>query len=179
MCPVCKESKLSNLELEQNLQSSQCAKCNGIWISADQYDFWLKLHGENLPEKPPEGPSLQSGETSAAKFCPECKYILMKYRIGHQVGFSLNRCGQCGGIWFDKNEWQIMKSRNLHDDVHLIFSQAWQSAIRADEHKAAMDAMWREQLGDADLAEIAKIKDWLDGHPKSAQLHAYLLSGRR
>jgi len=179
-CPVCKESTLSNHELEPNLNSSQCSKCKGVWISADHYDQWMKLHGENLPEKPPEeGLNLLSGETIGAKFCPECKYILMKYRVGHQVGFSLNRCGHCGGIWFDKNEWEIMKSRNLHDDVHLVFSEPWQSAIRAEEHEAAMDEIWRQQLGDTDLSEIRRIKTWLDKHPKSAELRAFLLDSKQ
>jgi Zn-finger nucleic acid-binding protein len=178
-CPVCKESTLSNHELEPNLYSSQCRKCNGYWISADQYDKWMKLHGENLPEKPPEeGLNLLSGETTGARFCPECKYILIKYRVGHQVGFSLNRCGHCGGIWFDQNEWEIMKSRNLHDDVHLVFSEPWQSAIREEEHKAAMDDIWREQLGETDLSEIRRIKTWLDKHPKSGELRAYLLDNK-
>ena len=74
----------------------------------------------------------------------------------------------------DKNEWEIMKSRNLHDDVHLVFSQEWQSAIRAEEHKAAMDEILRSQLGDADLNEIRRIKTWLQAHPRSAELFAYL-----
>ena len=102
-CPVCKESSLTCRELEANLHSSQCSKCNGVWIGASQYEQWLLVHGENLPEKPPEeGISLVSGEMSGARFCPECKYILMKYAVGHQLGFSLNRCGHCGGIWLTK-----------------------------------------------------------------------------
>jgi len=179
-CPVCKEDTLSYCELEANLQCSQCSKCGGVWISAWQYEQWLQLHGENLPERPPEeGVSLVSGEMPGAKFCPECKFILMKYKVGHKVGISLNRCGHCGGIWFDKNEWEILRSRNLHDDVHLVFSQAWQSAVRAEEHKAAMDEIWRNELSDADLNEIRRIKSWLENHPKSAELYAYLISGRQ
>jgi hypothetical protein len=81
-------------------------------------------------------------------------------------------------MWFDQNEWEIMKSRNLHDDVHLVFSQPWQSAVRAEEHTAAMDDILRQQLGDADLKEIKRIKDWIQKHPKSAELYAYLLFGK-
>jgi Zn-finger nucleic acid-binding protein len=178
-CPVCNENTLSFCQLEANLSSSQCSKCGGVWISASQYEQWLKLHGENLAEKSPEeGVNLVSEETPKAKFCPDCKYILIKYKVGHDVGFSLNRCDHCGGIWFDKNEWQIMKSRNLHDDVHRVFSQAWQSVVRAEEHKAAMNEILRNQLGEADLNEIRRIKTWLQTHPKSAELYAYLLSDK-
>ncbi len=102
----------------------------------------------------------------------------MKYKVGHGIGFSLNRCGHCGGVWFDKNEWEIMKSRNLNDDVHLVFSEAWQSAVRHEEHQNAMDEILRKQIGDEDLKEIQRVKTWLQGHPKSGELYAYLLSGR-
>jgi Zn-finger nucleic acid-binding protein len=178
-CPRCKEEKLSQHELEKNLNSSRCGKCSGVWISSAQYEQWLKLHGTNNPEKAADATvDLVSGEAHGAKFCPECKYILIKYKVGHDVGFSLNRCGHCGGIWFDKNEWEIMKSRNLNDDVHLVFSEAWQSAVREEEHKNAMDEILKEHIGDADLKEIQRIKIWLQSHPKSSELYAYLLSGR-
>lgn len=178
-CPGCKEEGLSQHELEQDLHSSRCGKCNGVWVSSSQYQQWLKHHGENLPEKAPDaGVNLETNEAHGAKFCPECKYILLKYKVGHNVGFSLNRCGHCGGVWFDKNEWEIMKSRNLNDDVHLVFSEAWQSAVRAEEHNNAVDEILRKQIGDTDLKEIQRIKTWLQSHPKSAELYAYLLSGR-
>ena len=178
-CPVCKTGSLAEHTPEPNLRASQCSKCTGVWIGALHYEEWLKQHGENLPEKAPEaGIALTSGEKPGAKFCPECNFVLMKYKIGHDIGFSLNRCGQCAGIWFDQNEWEIMKSRNLHDDVHLVFSQGWQAAIRGDDHQAAMDEIWREQIGPSDFTEIRRIKAWLSKHPKQAELYAYLMSGR-
>ncbi|CAN5247929.1 hypothetical protein BH10CYA1_BH10CYA1_09560 [soil metagenome] len=178
-CPGCKEDCLSQHELDENLHSSRCGKCKGVWVSSAQYEQWLKHHGANLPEKAPDANlNLVSGEAQGAKFCPECKYILIKYKVGHDVGFSLNRCGHCGGIWFDKNEWEIMKSRNLNDDVHFVFSEAWQSAVREEEHKTAMDEILRQRIGDADLKEIQRVKTWLQSHPKSSELYAYLLSGK-
>ncbi len=179
-CPVCRqENTLAEQELEPNLNASQCRKCGGMWITSRQYETWLSLHGENLPEKPAEeGVKIVSGEVRGAKFCPDCQFILVGYKVGHEVGFSLNRCGHCGGIWFDKNEWEILKSRNLHDDVHLIFSQAWQSSIRTEERKTVLDEILREQLGDTDFTEIQRIKRWLQNHPNSMQLYSYLLSGR-
>jgi Zn-finger nucleic acid-binding protein len=176
-CPVCKETALADRELEPNLNCSSCSNCGGSWISSSQYDQWLTVHGEKLPEKAPEeGVKLVSGEKAGIKFCPECKTYLVKYKVGHGVEFSLNRCGRCGGVWFDKNEWEIMKSRNLHDEVHLVFSQAWQSSVREDEHKAAMDEILGSQLGEADFKEVQRIRNWLKEHPKSAELYAYLLA---
>jgi Zn-finger nucleic acid-binding protein len=178
-CPVCREQTLTENQLEADLACLRCSKCNGSWVSVWQYDQWLSLQRENLPEKESDPTiTLVSGETAGVRFCPGCNYLLIKYQIGHQVPFTLNRCGHCGGVWFDKNEWEILKSRNLHDDVHLVFSPTWQSAVRREEHKQAIDEILREQLGDDDLKEIQRIKAWLQRHPKSAELYAYLMPDR-
>lgn len=178
-CPVCPAGTLSDHAPEPKLSAKKCNECTGIWIGALNYEGWLKEHGDTLPEKAPDATlTIQSGEKPGAKFCPECKYILMKYKVGHDIEFTLNRCGQCAGVWFDKNEWDILKARNLHDEVHLIFSQPWQAAIRAEEHEAAMEKIWRDQIGPSDLSEIRRIKNWLAKHPKSAELYAFLLAGR-
>lgn len=175
-CPVCKEDTLSVKELEPKLFSSRCSKCDGVFISAEQYGQWLHLHGENLPEKPSEeSMKIAPAESFGAKFCPECKFMLMKYKVGHKLSFAINRCSHCGGMWFDKNEWEVLKSRNLHDDIHFVFSHAWQSAVRAEEHQTAMDEILRREIGDADLEEIRRIRAWLHAHPRSAELYAYLL----
>ena len=147
-----------------------------MWITAQQYDDWLARHADNQPEKPADpNAQLLSGEKLGAKFCPVCQYLLVKYKVGHQTNFSLDRCGHCGGVWLDKNEWDILKSRNLHDDVHLMFSPAWQAAVRSEQHEAAMDEIWREHLSEADLSEIRRVKQWIDAHPKAAELRAFLL----
>lgn len=175
-CPVCKSETLSNNEQEPGLLCNKCGECGGVFISAEQYNQWLRAHGANLPEKPAqEQVELVSGETVGAKFCPQCRFMLMKYKVGHNVNFSLNRCGHCGGMWFDKNEWEILKSRNLHDDVHMVFSHSWQSKVRDDERVAFLDAALRKELGEEDFNEVRRIKGWMDSHPKSAQLFAFLM----
>lgn len=178
-CPICKENKFSLRELDSNLQANECGKCNGVFIGAMQYDQWLSRHGVNLPEKAPDKDvTLVTEESHSAKLCPECKYILIKYKVGHETGFAVNRCGHCGGMWLDKNEWESLKSRNLHDDINLMFSDTWQSKVRAEEHEKALDEIIRGQLGAADYEEIRRIKSWIQKHPKSNELYAYLLRSR-
>lgn len=40
-----------------------------------------------------------------------------------------------------------MKSRNLHNEVHYIFTKSWQEKIREDEISNNLDAMYEKQLG--------------------------------
>jgi Zn-finger nucleic acid-binding protein len=175
VCPVCKDATLVDSPLEPELTAAQCTKCGGTYIAASSYDHWLSRSQVNQPETTDDRTiSLDSGESSGPRFCPECKYVLTKYNVGKGIKFALNKCGHCGGTWLDKNEWEILKSRNLHDDIHLVFSDNWQLAVRAEEHKAAMAEIFAEHLGD-DLEEISRIKNWLDNHANSDALYAYLL----
>jgi len=50
-----------------------------------------------------------------AKICPDCGRILIKYRVDNSLDFYVEHCGNCNGIWFDKNEWDNIKLNNLHD----------------------------------------------------------------
>jgi hypothetical protein len=81
-------------------------------------------------------------------------------------------------MWLDKNEWESLKSRNLHDDINLMFSDNWQTKVRAEEHEKALDEIIRGQLGASDYEEIRRIKSWIHQHPKSNELYAYLLRSR-
>lgn len=174
-CPVCREETLASKELEPNLSANPCTKCGGIFIGAPDYHEWLRRSDGNLPEKPADDSiNLVSGETTGPRFCPSCRFVLVKYSVGKGTQFAINRCGHCGGMWLDKNEWEILKSRNLHDDLHLVFSDSWQSNVRAEEHSQAMAEIFREHLGE-ELEEITRIKKWLKSHPKSDALHAFLL----
>lgn len=176
VCPVCRDNTLGKNELETNLTASQCTKCGGTYIGSQDYDHWLSNSETNLPEKAADDDSIKlaSGESTGPRFCPECKFVLTKYNVGRGTNFAANKCGHCGGMWLDKNEWEILKSRNLHDDLHLVFSDSWQSGNRAEEHNKAMAEIFREHLGE-DLEEISRIKTWLKSHPKSDALFAYLM----
>lgn len=174
-CPVCREATLASKDLEADLSATQCTKCGGIYIGAPDYHEWIRRSESNLPEKPEdESVDLVSGETTGPRFCSQCKFVLTKYKVGRGTKFAINKCGHCGGMWLDKNEWEILKSRNLHDDLHLVFSDSWQSAIRTEEHNKAMTEIFREHLGE-DLEEISRIKSWLNGHSKKDALLAYLM----
>ncbi|MBX9691086.1 MAG: zf-TFIIB domain-containing protein [Cyanobacteria bacterium] len=176
-CPVCKVDSLAYHQLEGGLSSNKCTQCDGIWICSVLYSDWLSQNPQTVSSDSHERDvCLESRESSGPRFCPECRYVLIKYRVGRGLVFSLDRCGHCGGIWFDKDEWDILKSRNLHDQVHLVFSQSWQANILWEERRRFIDEMWQSRLEKADLAEIQRIKEWLKAHPQSEELFAYLLS---
>lgn len=175
-CPVDKLTPLADHPVESGLISQSCAACGGQWLSAESYWNWSRQNGENLPELPAtDSQTSAAAEVVKGKLCPQDGHILMPYRVGHGVGFALDHCGHCNGVWFDGGEWEVLKARNLHDDVHFVFSDVWQSDLRRQERTEALEQMWRERLGEETLVEARRIKVWIDGHPKRHELVAFLL----
>ena len=177
-CPVCKTVELSLSTLESNLTSRHCDHCGGNWIPSFEYWKWREAHKENLPEQDaaPHAPNPSTG-VLIAKLCPECSRILIKFRVGRGVNFSLDQCGNCGGIWFDKDEWEALKARNLHDDVHTIFTAPWQSQVRSEESRRKQEQIYVNKFGAEGFEEVRRMKEWIDEHPRKQEIIAYLLSG--
>jgi Zn-finger nucleic acid-binding protein len=177
-CPVCKSTTLVPEDLEPGLAGLRCRQCGGRWIEGARYLAWVAAQGQQLAEKPPaEGVELPVTESGRAKLCPECGRFLTRAKVGHAVGFHLERCAGCGGIWTDANEWEVLKSRNLHDNLHFVFSGAWQAEVLRGERERGREQLLRGKLGEADFAEVKRVRAWLDGHPRRAELYAVLLDG--
>jgi Zn-finger nucleic acid-binding protein len=179
-CPVCHSVELSAEVVEDGLVMQTCPQCRGRFLTSSVYFDWLEVHGENLPEIPAVAVQVPaSGETNHAKRCPDCGAILVPYKAGRDTGFSLDRCFHCGGVWFDENEWEILRARNLHDDVHLIFTRPWQDDVQQQEAARLREVRLRATFGSGDYDELMRIKEWLDNHPKSRELYSFLMHEAR
>jgi Zn-finger nucleic acid-binding protein len=172
-CPVCKKALLTQTSLEAELPAYECKQCRGNWISAREYWRWLERHSPTLPEKATDVADVEAADTVQVKVCPDCRQTMLRYLVGHGTGIGLDQCGGCGGIWFDRGEWDLLKSRNLHDEVHGVFTAPWQSAVRREASRARLETIHRQRLG-ADYEEIKRIRSWIDGHSARDQIIAFL-----
>lgn len=174
-CPVCQtRTLLRNDYIEPNLRAAVCEKCGGKWISVSDYQSWRALFDENPPVKPVPDQNIESIKSEKALLCPETRHILLKYRIGHDVGFLIDRCHECGGVWLDGNEWETLKERNLHDDLHEIFLDNWQNEVRRSETRQNLEQIYNERFGAAEFEKVREIKVWLDGQEKRTEILAFL-----
>jgi Zn-finger nucleic acid-binding protein len=173
-CPVCKTSKIKPVELEKNLTAAACEACGGYWVSSNNYASWLEKHGPSLPEKPFSEVTFEVKEAQEAKICPECRRILLKYKVGHGLDFYVDHCSGCGGVWLDKNEWRALKARNLHDEIHRIFSTSWQRQIKHEEMKEKLEALYVGRFGKADYEKAGEVREWIQKHPHKDALVAFL-----
>jgi Zn-finger nucleic acid-binding protein len=174
-CPVCPDIGLRPAQLDDGLPSQSCPKCTGHLLTHEAYFAWRERGGTDLPERlaPPDEPQLNNAKK--AKRCPACGRIMRMARVGHGVQTSIDRCGTCGSFWLDANEWQVLKGRNLHDDLHFIHSDAWQADVSRAEREEMRLRLLREKVGNADFAEIVRVRDWLASNPRRVELITYLM----
>lgn len=177
-CPVCKETTLIKKSGENRPLGKTCSKCEGHWITYPDYQAWLKNQKHNKVES--EADSVEAKisyeSTKHALLCPDCGRILQKYRIAHDLDLILDHCGGCHGVWFDNNEWEAIKTKGIHKEVHLFFTDAWQTQMRDEISKKTMEAVYDEKFGPETHKELKRLKEWLDQQPQQSALIAYLKS---
>ena len=174
-CPICKTKALEINELESGLASYHCKSCEGNWMKSEHYWNWRNKQADNLSEKPAEESiSLKIDDSKGWKYCPDCSRFMFGYKVGHETGFNLDRCSSCGGVWLDKNEWKVLKSRNLHDEIHFMFSAPWKNKIKREELEKRIDKLIKENLGEEDYLKVKEITGWVKEHSKKSEIMAYV-----
>jgi Zn-finger nucleic acid-binding protein len=164
---------LRSTTLDAGLAARTCTRCAGAWIDAEAYREWLRRRRAQPDVAEPPAAPLGLADVQDARLCPSCGRIMLRYRVGHGVDFFLDTCGTCNGIWFDRDEWAALKARNLHDDLHLIFTEPWQAGIHRDAARARLETLYRKRFGDA-YDEVLRVRGWLRTHPERAAILAFL-----
>ena len=173
-CPICEHAILEYEKTVDDLSIYNCPSCSGHYLKYKDYNEWLKNNpdiaiNDNNEEYIPEFDCKQ------AKLCPECHRILIKYNIDNKNDFALDYCRTCGSVWFDKNEYEFIKSKGLHNKIHQFFTADWQDKIKVDELKNTFIHQYIERFGENEYNKIKDIKIWIDSHSMKKELIAYLL----
>jgi Zn-finger nucleic acid-binding protein len=176
-CPVC-NIQFSQTLLDRNLPAYKCSNCSGLWISSNEYLTWLSTTS-TLPD---DGAHIDQdfdtpypiADNNQALLCPDCGRFLRRYQIWPNSNFYLDRCSTCNGIWFDRNEWQTLQTQNLHKDINVFFTHAWQEKLKSKEMEKRFKGMYLELFGEDDYQKVQDIRQWLYDHPNGNRLLAYL-----
>lgn len=174
-CPVCKTPVLATDPLDETLLTMRCHECEGHWVKSFQYWKWRELQ-HDLPDTalPDSTESTQDTDSLAGKLCPECGHFLTRRPVGHGVDFNLDRCDHCGGIWFDKCEWETLVMHSLHLDVYSVFTKAWQSGVSETNRINTKRERLMKLLDERDYTELLRVGRWLHKHEHRAFLIACL-----
>ena len=171
-CPLCKKHTMNPISLLPDLSALVCSECAGLWIARTNYDAWRAKQPGDLPETTTPI-QVTVTQVHKPKICPQCNHLLLPYRVGHGLPFSIDYCGACGGVWCDHSEWDALKAKNLHDNLLDIISDHWQAALRQTDVQDAVEQTYKKQLGAA-YAKAVEMRTWLQDQPKKSLILAYL-----
>lgn len=178
-CPKC-ASELENGIIGDLLLTKYCRKCKGEWIAGDNYQDWRDKH----PGPPPDPSAIAKNyhmhyhpsdfDTTTGP-CPECGRLLARGKILLREPFYLEHCLNCGGIWCDRGEWEILEQLALHHNIPQLFSGVWQAKARASHMSELERQAVIDKVG-VDLSQrVFELADILVKHPNGDFAAAYLL----
>ena len=173
-CPVCKSPELQPKDQEAGLTFFTCPKCHGNWVRGVEYWKWLEQQGPNLPDRRNQSTGLSLAEPSLHIDCPECRFRMVKYLVGHGFSFTIDHCQGCKGVWLDRDEWETLREHNLHDDLNSMFTSFWQDEAQKEARKRRLEHIYVTRFGAEDYAEIERVRAWLATRSNKAELIAYL-----
>lgn len=152
--------------LESGLQALRCPDSGGHYITANAYMLWLiqqPARLEHLPQKSAAAAHAHEDSTEVL-VCPESGTLMSRYKVGHGFGFSIDR-SITGGVWLDGGEWEALRERNFHDEIHLVFTAPWQKQVRDDRAMDVYEAKLKSSLGEDLLCRLTELRRELASHP--------------
>ena len=173
LCPNCEKHSLKRHEIEPKLTGLSCEKCQGEWLNTFQYLLWKDIQEESQKISS-EHVSIDTNDVQKIKHCPECNILMSRYKVGKDLNFTIDRCETCRGVWFDKQEWEAIKSKNLHTQIHFIFSDWWQKQIREEEVESSRSKRLTKLLGEDGFEKLASFKEWLLSQKGQKEALGYL-----
>lgn len=146
--PVASHKQMQRINLEDGLVAFQCSESGGVFLPVESYFRWLSSHSGRLPHLPVHKGDVEVAleDSKGVKICPESGQIMQRFHVGHGFSFYLDR-SPSGSVWLDKGEWESLKGRNFHDELHLIFTAPWQERVRTEEKQEAQRCMLKDRLG--------------------------------
>ena len=97
---------------------------------------------------------------------------MSRAQVGHGFQFTIDR-SMTGGIWLDAGEWEELKQRQFHDELHLVFTAPWQKAAREMLAAQHTEERMKERFGAELYAEMQLLKEKLVGHAYRDYAMAY------
>ena len=168
-CPVHADTALETRTVDPGVTVRVCPRCGGYWMTAAEYWKWREGLSEPLPNLDAEDGGLDdTNDSPGAKLCPYDGGFLIRHKVGHGLDFHVDRCGRCGGMWLDRGEWEALMRRQMHDDLHLIFTSSWQAELRRQRRQKADEKRLVERLGQSDYERAKEVREWLESKGRTS-----------
>ena len=165
-CPKCKDQVLGKRGYDSQ---ANCPKCGGMWLEFDNLPGFI----ETLKSSP-ETENTANPNDERTGLCPSGHGIMLRAKIDVEEPFYLEKCGTCGGIWFDNGEWQRIVNSNLTDNLNEFWCKSWQSKQRKEKNRQNYLDSNRALLGQEVFDDLMKLAETLKNHPEKGRAIALL-----
>lgn len=177
-CPVCKTTLLMPVKIEADLPAMGCPKCAGALLPLLYYRYWQERHAADDSDSLDTGQPVVVEDSHTALSCPKCGRIMTKYKVNGEVGNRLDLCASCDEAWLDRGEWRLLKSLELHHQLPMVFTDAWQHRVRQDTVEYERRKRYSKLLGENVLSEAERIRDWLANQPQRRYILEFISGGK-
>ncbi|OYT70004.1 MAG: hypothetical protein CFK49_02380 [Armatimonadetes bacterium JP3_11] len=107
LCPVCQIELKPQVHLGVTIDV--CPACAGIWFDEGELVRLHQLDDEVLPRIDAlYQPQVTSYDPPWERLCPNCRQLLRPYNYLYTSNIRLDTCEQCGGVWVDNGELEVM-----------------------------------------------------------------------
>lgn len=165
-CPKCSEQVLVRSDYQS---PHKCNHCGGSWLRAREISRLPEMQSEK-----DESPWVASQGDSRTGLCPEGHGIMLRAKIDLDEPFYLERCSDCGGLWFDKGELEQIVANNFTSLLPDLWSDSWQRKQREKESKGHYWEINRKLLGEDVFNQIVELSNSLSTHPEKDRALAFL-----
>lgn len=177
-CPNCESMDSVNLTLEDNLHAIKCNNCEGIWIPSTNY---LKYIESNKPDLSLLNPTdmqkvFSEKDTETGKKCPDCGKQVVARKAGFGAEFKVDRCDHCYGIWLDRDEWELLKSKNLNTVIYYMFTSTWEMKVRSQTEFSLKLKAIEKNFSEDQSTKIVDFLKWLEQQDNKHELLSYMNS---
>jgi Zn-finger nucleic acid-binding protein len=140
-----------------------------MWYSNDSFADFEELQiediGDNLASK---------DQDQKTGMCPSGHGIMIRAKVDIDEPFYLEKCTACGGIWFDKGEWQRIAENNLADNLSIIWSRSWQRKQSPKKNRDNFLKTNRKLLGEKIFTSVLELAEKLKDPPEKDRAIAFL-----
>lgn len=166
-CPKCKTLDLESLSPKAHYS---CIECGGIWIT----DTAHMQVPESVIDDTLRQSSADDNPDDRTGLCPAGHGIMLRAKVDIDDPFYLEKCGKCGGIWFDKGEWQRLASSHLAANLADFWTQSWQRSQHQQKNRESFLTVNKTVLGEDVFDKIMTLADLLKDHPEKIRALALL-----
>jgi Zn-finger nucleic acid-binding protein len=172
-CPCAPKTAFDRCELTPGLLALRCPACQGVLLAMADYRRWRERQVLNSPAAEPIALPGQE-KSSPARACPLCQRVMARYRTGSAESFWLDYCPVCQLVWLDDGEWRQLEESGFAPHLDIILTERWQQRVKARTLLSFREEVLVKRFGEETLAEIRRLKTWLDAHPRRKEILVYL-----